>query len=105
MSTKIYDYSLELTFGYTNTDFQRTYKIEDISESALENVKAKILAINAALAGGTDGGLAEFFRADDYDDSDPNNVIGKFRAIVDAQAKIIGTEIISKRIHIYTKEA
>lgn len=96
--------TLELTFAYTGTDFQRTYKIDEVDESALETIKSKILAINASLKAGTDDGLAEFFISDDFDDSDPNNVIGKFRAIVDAELKITESETLSKILKIYFKE-
>ena len=77
--------SVTMTFGYSNTDVTRKYKFDVVSEEALEAAKDKILAINASLKGGTDGGLGDFFRADNYDATDPNNVVGKFTGIVAAQ--------------------
>lgn len=77
--------SVTLKFGYTGTDFTRQYKIEDVATAELENVKSKVLAVNASLKAGTDGGLADFFHSDDYDASDSENVIGKFNGIVAAQ--------------------
>ena len=41
--------------------------------------------MNASISGGTDDGLSDFFISDDYDASDPNNVIGKFSGIIAAQ--------------------
>lgn len=77
--------SVTMTFGYGGTDFTRKYKFDSVSSAVLDNVKAGILAINASLAGGTDGGLKEFFRADDYDASDSEDIIGEFTGIVAAQ--------------------
>ncbi|MBQ7454372.1 MAG: hypothetical protein IJS69_04910 [Selenomonadaceae bacterium] len=77
--------SVTMTFGYTNTDFTRKYKFDGLSASDISGAKAKIKAINASIAGGTDGGLSDFFRSDDYDDSDPNAIVGKFSGIVAAQ--------------------
>lgn len=79
--------STTLTLGYSNTEFTRSFKIDGLSAAALPNIKSKVLAINASLAAGTDGGLADFFRADDYDDSDPNLIVGKFNRIVAAKAE------------------
>lgn len=76
---------VQMTAGYSNTDFTRDYKISGVSSGELPNVKSRILAINASLAGGTDGGLGDFFRADDYDASDPEFIIGKFTGITAAQ--------------------
>ena len=77
--------SVTMTLGYTGTDFTRKFKIDNVDAGALSSVKGKILAINASIAGGTDGGLSDFFRADDYDATDANNVIGKFNGITAAQ--------------------
>lgn len=79
--------SVTLTFGYSNTESTRNYKISGLSAADLTTAKAKILAVNASIAGGTDGGLTDFFRADDYDDSDVNNIVGKFSGIVAAKAE------------------
>ena len=77
--------SVSLTFGYSNTDETRTYKFDVGSLSALELCKGKILAVNASLKAGTDGGLADFFRSDDYDATDAENIVGKFTGIVAAK--------------------
>ena len=61
------------------------YKFDGVPDSALAGVKSAILAINASLAGGTDGGLKDFFRSDDFDDSDSSDIIGQFTGIVAAQ--------------------
>ena len=86
--------SVTLTLGYSNTEFTRKWKLDGLSAAALPNVKSKILAVNASIAGGTDDGLADFFRSDDFDDSDPNNIIGKFTGIVAAQAESTEVENI-----------
>lgn len=85
--------SVTMTLGYTNTDATRTIKIGDVARSALSSVAAKTKAVNASLAAGTDDGLADFFRADDYDASDPNNIVGKFNRIVAIKSDITEKEI------------
>jgi len=68
--------SITMTMAYNGTEFTRKYKLDDLEDSALEQAKEKILAINASLAGGNDGGLSEFFVADDFDGTN-----GKLKAI------------------------
>lgn len=83
--------SVTLTFGYTGTASTRKYKIDDVSDEALSGVKNGVKAINASLAAGTDDGLADFFRSDDYD---VTNNVGKFNKIVAAQIdQVTTTEI------------
>ena len=79
--------SVILTLGYTNTDFTRQLKIDNVESGALSSVKANILDFNASVTGGLSAadGLAEFFISDDYDASDSENVIGEFNGIVGAQ--------------------
>ena len=76
--------SVILTLGYTNTDFTRQFKIDNVDAGAFSSVKDNVLAVNASLLAGTDDGLAQFFLSDDYDATDSENVIGKFNGIVDA---------------------
>lgn len=77
--------SVKITLGYNGTDFQRNMKFDDVANSALSGVKTKCKAVNASLAAGTAGGLSTFFLADDYDATDPENIIGNFNGIVAAQ--------------------
>lgn len=70
--------SVELTFGYANTDFTRKYTFSGLSASVLAEVKTNILAVNASLEAGTAGGLNEFFLSDTGDN---------FTRIVDAYYK------------------
>lgn len=86
--------NVTLTLGYSNTESTRTWKIDGLSAAALPQIKSKILAINASLAGGTDGGLGDFFRSDDYDASNPNLIVGKFTGIVAAKAESTEVENI-----------
>ena len=60
--------------------------MENISDE-LENsaIVANIKAVNASLSGGTDGGLKEFFLADDYDATDSSNIVGELTGITAAQ--------------------
>lgn len=90
--------SVTFTFGYGGTDFTRKYKFDGVSDDVLEDIKPAILALNASLAGGTDGGLKEFFRADDYDAEDPTDIIGEFTGIVAAQ--IDSTEVIDINLNV-----
>lgn len=77
--------SAKLTFGYSNTEFTRQYTFNNLSAEDCANLKAKVLALNASIEGGTDGNLGDFFISDDYDASDSENVIGKFNGVVAAQ--------------------
>ena len=63
------EYSIKLTLGYEGTDFERLVTVSGVDsiDAATETVRAKAQAVNESLAGGTDGGLADFFRADDFD--------------------------------------
>lgn len=83
--------SIKLGIGYTNTDSTRQITIGDVADSicaAPATVKSKIQAINASLAAGTDGGLSDFFRADDYD---AVQSIGSFNQI--KSATIVESEV------------
>ena len=77
--------SVTMTLGYTNTDFTRKIKIDNVANEALSGVKTKILGVNTSLQAGTSGGLDEFFLSDDYDASDSENIVGKFSGITAAQ--------------------
>ena len=81
--------SVTMTLGYSGTEFTRKMKVANVQLSALNNVAAKAKAVNASLAGGTDGGLADFFRSDDYDASDSENIVGKFSGIVSVQSETV----------------
>lgn len=77
--------SATITLGYTGTTSTRKYKFENLTTAQCTALKSKVLALNASIAGGTDDGLTDFFISDDYDASDPNNVIGKLSGIIAAQ--------------------
>lgn len=87
--------SVTLTFGYKGTDFTRKYKFDDVESGALSSVKTNVLAFNASLAGGTADGLDAFFISDDYDASDPENVVGELASITAAQLDTVNTTIIN----------
>ena len=73
--------SANFTFGYTGTDFKHGYSfsVADSIAAAPDDIANAIKAINASLAGGTAGGLDEFFLADDFDGTN-----GKFASITAA---------------------
>ncbi len=73
--------SVTLTLGYTGTEFTRKYKFTGVDASALPQVKAKIMEYNSGVPE-TD---QQVFISDDYDASDPDNIIGNFKGIVAAQ--------------------
>ena len=77
--------SVTMTLGFSNTEFTRKLKLENVADEAISGVKSKILAVNASLSGGNDGGLKEFFISDDYDATDSNNVVGQLTGITAAQ--------------------
>lgn len=85
------EYSVELTFGYSNTDFKRTYKINDVNPDAISNVKSKVIAYNANIPAAD----KKVFISDDYDDTDSENIIGEFSGITAAKAiEVIETKIV-----------
>lgn len=53
--------SLQLSFGYKNSEQKRTYTFSEIPDSVVSGMKAKIIGINDSLSASTDGGLASFF--------------------------------------------
>ncbi len=73
--------SVELTLGYTGTESVRKYKFTEVETGSLSSVKTKILAYNAAIPAAD----KKVFISDDYDASDPENVIGEFSGIVAAK--------------------
>lgn len=82
---------LRLTFGYEGTNSTRRYTISGVEDSLKSSLKSNIKAVNASLAGGTHGGLATFFRSDDFDATEG---IGTLRAITAAQLESTETIII-----------
>ena len=87
--------TVEFTLGYTNTDFTRKMKFDGVSSAALSGVQSGVLALNASLAAGTDGGLSSFFRSDDYDvTTDPTNPVGIFNGIVAAKAESVEETVV-----------
>lgn len=78
MATENY---VELTFGYTYTDFTRTYKISDVEETALYDVADKVVAYNANIPAAD----KKVFISDDYDDTDSENIVGEFNGIIAAK--------------------
>ena len=86
---------VKITLGYTNTDFTRNMQFNGVSDSIAAGVKTKCKAVNASLAAGTAGGLSTFFRADDYDATDTENIVGNFSGIVAAQIDSTEVEYIN----------
>lgn len=88
------EYSIQIDLGYTNTDSKRQMTFSNVDAGALSSVKSKILAINASLASGTDGGMKDFFRSDDYDASDPDGIVGQLESITAASYTVTDDIII-----------
>lgn len=86
--------TVNVKLGYKNTDFTRTYGIDDVARADLELIQDKIDAINASISAGTDGGMSSFFLADDYDSTED---IGTMIGIIEAEAVIIEEELIYQR--------
>ena len=70
-----------VTLGYSNTDFQRQYKIANVEAGALSSVKTKIRAYNADIPAAD----KKVFISDDYDASDSQNIVGEFSGIIAAK--------------------
>lgn len=75
--------SVTLKFGYANTDFTRDYKFENVSASAVELVKTRVLAINNVVQNNPQSGEAQMliqnFVADNFNGGQTD---GKFSGIV-----------------------
>ena len=87
-------YTINLGLRYTGTDFERQLTIPDVAETdaALATVRAKVEAVNASISGGTDDGLSDFFRSDDFDSAEN---IGALRGIATAEVKAVdATQIL-----------
>lgn len=77
--------SLTLTLGYDNTDFTRKYRFTNLTDEQCAGAKAKILQYNANLPAAD----KNIFVSDDYDASDPQNVVGTLKGIVAAQYETV----------------
>lgn len=86
--------TVTLTLGYEGTDFARKMKFDGVADSLLADVKTKCKAVNASLKAGTDDGLGDFFRADDYA-AGASATIGTFNAITAAQIDSVEIEYIN----------
>ena len=73
--------SLEITLSYSNTNYTRTYKIPDVKDSAIPDIKSKIEAYNSNIPAAD----KKVFISDDYDASDPDEIIGEFEKISSAR--------------------
>lgn len=87
--------SVTLTLGYTGTDFTRNYKIGGVSEAALYDVKTKIRAYNANVPSAD----KKVFLSDDYDASDPEDIIGEFASIVAAKYEMVDETVINLNVN------
>lgn len=87
MATEIKN-SVTLTMSYNGTDTTRKYKINEVPTSAISQIQTKTEAVNASLAGGTDGGLSTTFVTDDYTGSGTNGTLAKV-----SEVKIVTEEI------------
>lgn len=84
-------HSVKLQLGYRNSEQTRELIIEEPTTSDME-IKNRINALNASIAGGTSGGLDTFLRADDYNPNEQEQ--GTFDGIIAAQEIVIqSTEI------------
>lgn len=79
--------SVSLTLGYKDSDYTRKYVFDGVSVDDLAGVKAKVLAYNANLPEAD----KIIFIADDFDDSDPQAVVGTLKGIVAAQFSVSTT--------------
>lgn len=80
--------TLNFTANYKDSEMKRQYSI-DITDETYANpnaIKAKVIAINASLAGGTANELANLFVADDYNSAEN---IGTLQKITDVKIKSV----------------
>ncbi|MBR3777117.1 MAG: hypothetical protein IKL02_05945 [Kiritimatiellae bacterium] len=71
--------------AYSGTDFTRKYKLDGVSDSVLSSVKANVLDYNANLPEAD----KQIFISDDYDNSDPEEIIGSLASITAAQYETV----------------
>lgn len=81
--------NLKMTFGYHETEDTRGYNFAVADSVTAADAKAAILAVNASLTAGTDGGLSSFFVSDagDY-----------FTLITDAQLETVNKTVLDLNI-------
>lgn len=79
--------SLSIEMSYDNTNFTRKYDFLNLSADEYTGAKDRIKAINVSLAGGTAGGLSDFFVADDYVEGEQ----GRLSKISAAELKTVET--------------
>ena len=77
--------SVTLTMSYKDTDFKRKYKLDGVATADLATVKAKVLAYNANIPAED----RQIFISDDYDNSDPEEIIGELASISAAQYETV----------------
>ena len=80
--------TLKLELGYEGTDFTRKMNITNVTNEDCTTAKTRIKALNASIAGGTDGGLANFLRSDDFDATEG---IGTFSGVT--AASVVSTTV------------
>lgn len=83
--------SVTLTLAYRGTNFQRKYQLNDVNADEFDQIKARVLSYNANLPEAD----RKIFISDDYDASDPENVIGELASITSASYKTVEYERIN----------
>ena len=83
--------SVTLTMAYRGTNFQRKYQLNDVNADEFDQIKARVLYYNANLPEAD----RKIFISDDYDASDPDNVIGELASITAASYKTVEYERIN----------
>lgn len=81
--------NLKMTFGYHETEDTRGYNFAVADSVTAADAKAAILAVNASLTAGTDGGLSSFFVSDEGD---------YFTLITDAQLETVNKTVLDLNI-------
>lgn len=84
--------TVRLTLSYEDGG-TRSYTFEEVSDEALENVKAKTLALNTEIADATSS-IGAAMKATFVNDNDEDNVLSPVTAITGLTSTTTTTEVI-----------
>lgn len=74
--------AVQIDCSYSNTDYERSYRMNNVNQNDLSTVDSKVQAINASLAAGTAGGLSSTFVSEDFTPGEGKGYLEKINRAV-----------------------
>lgn len=74
--------AVQIDCSYTNTDYERSYRMNNVNQADLSTVDSKVQAINASLSAGTAGGLSSTFISEDFSEGEGKGYLEKINRAV-----------------------